>query len=167
MISFAAAAIRSAGNAYEPSFTHVLLDEAQDTSEAQYQLLQVAVPEGRISLTAVGDSNQTICAFRPFPLPCTFKCCAFCSHFLIPFAIFHSFICAFPCHSLVLIVRFCSPTIDATRLAPARRIHFHSFDFHYQIVFVALIRTCSPALLATGSAKSCSFPPMCVDFSWH
>ena len=47
-----------------PRHTHVLLDEAQDTSARQLQLLLAAAPPGRVALTAVGDADQTIYSFR-------------------------------------------------------------------------------------------------------
>jgi superfamily I DNA/RNA helicase len=47
-----------------PQFTHILLDEAQDTSESQLRLLQLLAPRGRTVITAVGDADQSIFAFR-------------------------------------------------------------------------------------------------------
>ena len=45
-------------------FEHLLLDEAQDTSDAQLALLQLLAPRGIVSVTAVGDADQTIYSFR-------------------------------------------------------------------------------------------------------
>ena len=64
MISLATVTIESAQGAYEPTHTHLLLDEAQDTSEAQMGLLQAMAPPRHMSFTAVGDSDQTIYSFR-------------------------------------------------------------------------------------------------------
>ena len=53
------------GHAQPPTpHTHVLLDEAQDTSELQLKLLQLLAPRGAVALTAVGDDDQTIYGFR-------------------------------------------------------------------------------------------------------
>ena len=52
------------GHAQPTPHTHVLLDEAQDTSELQLKLLQLLAPRGAVALTAVGDDDQTICRFR-------------------------------------------------------------------------------------------------------
>ena len=44
--------------------SHLMLDEAQDTSLAQFELLQYAAPRQLVALTAVGDADQTIYSFR-------------------------------------------------------------------------------------------------------
>lgn len=51
-------------SAATPRFTHILLDEAQDTSESQLRLLQLLAPRGHTVITAVGDADQSIFAFR-------------------------------------------------------------------------------------------------------
>jgi DNA helicase-2/ATP-dependent DNA helicase PcrA len=48
---------------YRQRFTHVLVDEYQDTNHAQYQLLKQLVAPER-NLTAVGDIDQAIYSFR-------------------------------------------------------------------------------------------------------
>ena len=55
--------------ANNPRYSHLLLDEAQDTSEAQFALLEALAPqavplERRTTITAVGDPDQTIYGFR-------------------------------------------------------------------------------------------------------
>lgn len=45
-----------------PTFAHVLVDEFQDTSPLQYELLRSLCPQGNIF--AIGDPNQSIYAFR-------------------------------------------------------------------------------------------------------
>ena len=63
MITIAAEALRC-GAAPRPQLTHVLLDEAQDTSESQLQLLELLAPPGEVAITIVGDSDQQIYSFR-------------------------------------------------------------------------------------------------------
>jgi DNA helicase-2/ATP-dependent DNA helicase PcrA len=48
---------------YRQRFTHVLVDEYQDTNQVQYELLKLLVGKDR-NLTAVGDVDQSIYAFR-------------------------------------------------------------------------------------------------------
>ena len=43
---------------------HCLVDEAQDTSDAQLLFLEALAPPGEVCLTAVGDPDQSIYAFR-------------------------------------------------------------------------------------------------------
>ena len=63
MINLTADAIRNGevanGQHFQPSHTHLLLDEAQDTSTAQLALLQAMAPVGSLALTVVGDADQT------------------------------------------------------------------------------------------------------------
>ena len=47
-----------------PRYDHVMLDEAQDTSESQLALVKRLAPRGVASITAVGDADQTIYSFR-------------------------------------------------------------------------------------------------------
>ncbi|MCI9888226.1 DNA helicase PcrA [Micrococcales bacterium 31B] len=50
---------------YRRRFRHILVDEYQDTNHAQYALIrELAGPDPRASLTVVGDSDQSIYAFR-------------------------------------------------------------------------------------------------------
>lgn len=50
---------------YRRRFRHVLIDEYQDTNAAQYQLVKLLVGDDpSASLTVVGDSDQSIYAFR-------------------------------------------------------------------------------------------------------
>ena len=46
------------------SIDALLLDEAQDTSASQLELLSLIAPVGTVSVTAVGDADQTIYSFR-------------------------------------------------------------------------------------------------------
>ena len=48
---------------YRDRFTHILVDEYQDISPAQYRLIQL-LAGGRRNLCAVGDADQAIYAFR-------------------------------------------------------------------------------------------------------
>ena len=64
MILLAAQALRQAGPSIEPHHEHLLLDEAQDTSESQFNLLKLLAPRGQVAVTAVGDADQTIYSFR-------------------------------------------------------------------------------------------------------
>ena len=48
-------------------FSAVLLDEAQDTSDSQFAMLQLLAPRDHVSVTAVGDADQVIYACAP---PC-------------------------------------------------------------------------------------------------
>ncbi len=48
---------------YRQRFAHILVDEYQDTNQAQYQLLKLLVGHDR-NLTAVGDADQSVYAFR-------------------------------------------------------------------------------------------------------
>jgi DNA helicase-2/ATP-dependent DNA helicase PcrA len=48
---------------YRRQFTHVLVDEWQDTNRAQYELVKLLAGEHR-NLTVVGDSDQSIYRFR-------------------------------------------------------------------------------------------------------
>ena len=48
---------------YQAQFTHVLVDEWQDTNHAQYALVQMLASEHR-NLMVVGDADQSIYAFR-------------------------------------------------------------------------------------------------------
>ena len=41
-------------------YAHVMLDEAQDTSESQLALVTKLAPRGVTAITAVGDADQTI-----------------------------------------------------------------------------------------------------------
>ena len=63
MILLATQALRESGASSSP-FEHLLLDEAQDTSDSQLALLQQLAPRGIVSVTAVGDADQTIYSFR-------------------------------------------------------------------------------------------------------
>jgi len=47
---------------HEPQYKHVLVDEFQDTSELQYEMLKRLAVRG--TLFAIGDPNQSIYAFR-------------------------------------------------------------------------------------------------------
>ncbi len=49
---------------YRQRFRHVLVDEYQDTNRAQYALIRELTRDGGASLTVVGDSDQSIYAFR-------------------------------------------------------------------------------------------------------
>ena len=51
---------------YQRRFTHVLVDEFQDTNKLQYAWLKMFAPPGRAgqSVIAVGDDDQSIYAFR-------------------------------------------------------------------------------------------------------
>lgn len=49
---------------YRRRFRHVLVDEYQDTNHAQYALIHELTKEGGASITVVGDSDQSIYAFR-------------------------------------------------------------------------------------------------------
>ena len=60
----AASALRQAGNRASTDVDHLLLDEAQDTSESQLALLKLLAPRGIVNITAVGDADQTIYSFR-------------------------------------------------------------------------------------------------------
>lgn len=53
-------------DSYRRRFRHVLVDEYQDTNHAQYALVREIVGEGEAAaeLTVVGDSDQSIYAFR-------------------------------------------------------------------------------------------------------
>ena len=64
MILLAAQALRQVGPSIEPHHEHLLLDEAQDTSESQFNLLKLLAPRGQVAVTAVGDADQTIYSFR-------------------------------------------------------------------------------------------------------
>ena len=64
MITLALDTVRSAGVAFQPRHTHVLVDETQDMSDAQFALLKCIAPIGRVALTVFGDSDQTIYGFR-------------------------------------------------------------------------------------------------------
>lgn len=68
MAALAAAAVRASsatgldGGGYTPDHTHLLLDEAQDTSQAQFALLRLV--SAGVAVTVVGDGAQTIYGFR-------------------------------------------------------------------------------------------------------
>lgn len=49
--------------AFKSSFTHIMVDEYQDVSPAQYALLRLLAQNGA-SLCAIGDSDQAIYGFR-------------------------------------------------------------------------------------------------------
>lgn len=49
---------------YRRRFRHVLVDEYQDTNHAQYALIHELTKDAGASLTVVGDSDQSIYAFR-------------------------------------------------------------------------------------------------------
>ncbi len=49
---------------YQARFTHILVDEFQDTNPLQYQWLKLLAGGGLSSLFAVGDDDQSIYAFR-------------------------------------------------------------------------------------------------------
>ncbi|HOM77863.1 MAG TPA: UvrD-helicase domain-containing protein [bacterium] len=52
---------------YQAQFTHILVDEFQDTNYAQYELIKLLFPsqkEYQRSLTVVGDDSQSIYKFR-------------------------------------------------------------------------------------------------------
>ena len=49
---------------YRSAFRHILVDEFQDTNYAQYRLLSLLAPGPGASITAVGDDDQGIYAFR-------------------------------------------------------------------------------------------------------
>ncbi len=51
-----------AGNAKRLGYTHVLVDELQDTSELQYEMLKLLA--GGANIFAIGDPNQSIYSFR-------------------------------------------------------------------------------------------------------
>ncbi len=51
------------GRRYRDRFDHVLVDEYQDTNQAQYRMLRALV-HAHHNLTAVGDEDQSIYAFR-------------------------------------------------------------------------------------------------------
>ena len=69
MILLAAQALRQTGCPAALSFDHLLLDEAQDTSDSQFAMLQLLAPRDHVSVTAVGDADQVIyaCAARLIP----------------------------------------------------------------------------------------------------
>lgn len=48
---------------YQDKYTHMLVDEFQDTNHAQYELMKLLVAEHR-RITAVGDPDQSIYRFR-------------------------------------------------------------------------------------------------------
>lgn len=65
MITLAISSLdESAGSSSGPLYRHVMLDEGQDTSEAQFALLQRLAPAGVTSLTAVGDADQARARLR-------------------------------------------------------------------------------------------------------
>jgi superfamily I DNA/RNA helicase len=70
MVLSAAHVLRQAASASTASafpakpFDHLLLDEAQDMSASQIQLLQLLAPHGSAVVTAVGDSDQQIYSWR-------------------------------------------------------------------------------------------------------
>ena len=64
MIIRAIALLDEAAGSSPIQYSHVLLDEAQDTSETQLALLQRIAPRGYVPITAVGDADQTIYSFR-------------------------------------------------------------------------------------------------------
>ena len=51
---------------YQSQFTHIMVDEFQDTNYAQYELVKTLFPKGTNdrSLLAVGDDSQSIYKFR-------------------------------------------------------------------------------------------------------
>ncbi|MFW0109190.1 DNA helicase PcrA [Rothia sp. P13129] len=49
---------------YRTRFKHILVDEYQDTNHAQYALVRELVGKNEAELTVVGDSDQSIYAFR-------------------------------------------------------------------------------------------------------
>ena len=56
-------------NRYKKQFTHVLVDEFQDTNYAQYELIKLLSPSAELevekrSLMVVGDDSQSIYKFR-------------------------------------------------------------------------------------------------------
>ncbi|GAB3527964.1 DNA helicase PcrA [Arthrobacter monumenti] len=61
-------AFPAVADSYRRRFRHVLVDEYQDTNHAQYALVHELVgasdSDGRAELTVVGDSDQSIYAFR-------------------------------------------------------------------------------------------------------
>ncbi|KAL1510275.1 hypothetical protein AB1Y20_006597 [Prymnesium parvum] len=74
------------GQPFSPFHSHLLLDEAQDTSTGQLALLKAIAPVGGITLTAVGDADQTIYGFRgsrPDMLACIASYWG-CTAFLLP-----------------------------------------------------------------------------------
>lgn len=56
-------ASRHARNAVRNTYSHVFLDEFQDCTNAQYQLIRQAFGQAEVSLTAVGDTKQRIMAW--------------------------------------------------------------------------------------------------------
>lgn len=63
LISFAVRYLRARGGA-PPLFDAVIVDEAQDTSRAQYDLIHSLWDAGRTALTVCGDPKQSIYAWR-------------------------------------------------------------------------------------------------------
>src|SRR5690606_3664405 len=59
-----AAAVPAVGAIERERFKAVLLDEFQDTSEAQLALLKALFHDRSVALTAVGDPNQSIYGWR-------------------------------------------------------------------------------------------------------
>lgn len=49
--------------ALRQTYTHIFLDEFQDTTKAQYELLKSAFGKLPVQITAVGDANQTVMAW--------------------------------------------------------------------------------------------------------
>lgn len=64
MILVAADALRHRVPAAHRRPLHLMLDEAQDTSHSQLELLELFAPPGEVAITAVGDADQTIYSFR-------------------------------------------------------------------------------------------------------